>query len=613
MEKTKNKSIQHNLTLKDCLNMPFEQSFEIIKKQLGEEKFNKALNIKNLYPSKIEEKKDTKWCQTIKIIGINPRITKTYWNTLIYALSFHEEGIHLMPLFESGDGSIYVQNSWKLNNDFLDENLIKLGYETAEKQLKLIINIMHCAGKIVGFDALPHVDNFSEIVLLNPNLFEWIKLSEDKTRQLSTDEIDYNQISKEVQEIIIKELNLNENIFDENELLREDVIFPQNKNSFEIRMKLRKDIREKGIEPIPVTEHIPLRPILFDKIETSDNENWAKFYVPNQDNTSIIIGSNTPYKFYEIDRNGYPIKNKINNQVWNYIINKFKTFQSDFNFDFLRADMAHCQLSHAHNEEAKDFETIEFWKQLKKEIQANKPYFGTFAEAFYGNYYIDGISDMINKNFDIVLGDMNYKLLDENYINYIDDFLNPFREHIPFYPCISIFTNDSDIEENNKYYASNEENLLRVFFGLFLNLPSYMGMGFETRDINPKKENNYTNKYVKKQKEEYLIGDNKYFFYKFKELEKIYNELKPIINNFPLKQLYDEDNKLSLNWSYKKNNEEYLFIANLNKNSDQIKIKTDKDIEKIIFSTNKINSNKNEKYIQFKYLHIYDFAIIKLA
>ena len=452
MEKTKNKSKIYNLTLKDCLNMPFEQSFEIIKELLGEKISKEALDTNKIYPSKLQQKKDTKWCQTIKIIGINPRITKTYWNTLIYALTFVEEGVHIMPLFESGDGSIYVQNSWNLNNDFLDENLIKIGYETADKQLKLSINILHAAGKIVGFDALPHVDNFSEIVLLNPHLFEWIKLSEDRSRQLAPDEINYDDIYKEVQETIIKELNLSQDIYDTDEILRKNLIFPKNKNSFEIRMKLRKIIREKGIEPIPVAEHIPLRPILFEKIETNGKDSWAKFYVPNKDNSAIIIGSNTPYKFYEIDKNGYPIKNKINKDVWTYLIYRFNSFQEEFNFDFLRADMAHCQLSHAHKDEEKDFQTIEFWAQLRQEIQKNKPYFATLAESFYGDYYIDGISDMINKNFDIVLGDMNYKVLDENYINFVDDFLNPFRKHIPFYPCISIFTNDSDLEDNNKYY-----------------------------------------------------------------------------------------------------------------------------------------------------------------
>ena len=126
----------YNLTLDDCLNMPFEQSFKMVENILGSETFKEALNINNHYPSKLKNNKNTQWCKTLKIIGINPRITKTYWNTLLYALTFPEEGIHLMPLFESGDGSIYVQNSWNLNNDFIDENLVKIGYETADKQLK---------------------------------------------------------------------------------------------------------------------------------------------------------------------------------------------------------------------------------------------------------------------------------------------------------------------------------------------------------------------------------------------------------------------------------------------------------------------------------------------
>ena len=49
--------------------MPFEQSFEIIKELLGEKILKEALDTNKIYPSKLQQKKDTKWCQTIKIIG----------------------------------------------------------------------------------------------------------------------------------------------------------------------------------------------------------------------------------------------------------------------------------------------------------------------------------------------------------------------------------------------------------------------------------------------------------------------------------------------------------------------------------------------------------------
>ena len=54
----KNNIDLYNLNLNDCLNMPFEQSFSIVKELLGEEKFNKAIKINEHYPSKLKNYKE---------------------------------------------------------------------------------------------------------------------------------------------------------------------------------------------------------------------------------------------------------------------------------------------------------------------------------------------------------------------------------------------------------------------------------------------------------------------------------------------------------------------------------------------------------------------------
>lgn len=571
-----------------CLNMPFEQSIDFLKKYCGEETFKKAMDINSYFPSIVSQYTDTSWTKTLKMVGINPRITKTFWGIVKYAISFPENGIHIMPIFETGDGSIYVQNSWELNNDFLDNNLYKLGYKTANEQLKLIINVLHAMGKIVGFDALPHCDNFSEIVLTNPKLFEWIKLNNNKTDQISYNKIDHNILYKEVESIIIKTLKLPQDIFTLAEEIREAKIFPKNIDKFQRRMELRNAIREEGFEPLPVVEHAPNRPIFFKNIVNDNEKSWATFFVKGMNNHAKVFGALTPYKLYYIDRNGYPQKNSYWVDSWDYFSDKIKDIQKEYNFDFLRADMAHNQISHSHNENEKDLNCPELWAYVKNNIQEEKPYFATIAEAFWGTYYIDGITDMINKNFDIILGDMNYKILDKNYLDHIDDYINPFRQNFSFSPCIAVYTNDSDIENNNYFYESNKQNLSRYFISMFLNLPSYTGMGYELRDINPKNKNNYSNYYVKKQQTEYQFGNNTCLYREISRIRNQYKKLKNIIDNCELNLVYSLNNQNSLCFKYLNKKNSYLFIINIDKNINTIELNNKYKNIKIEFTSDSL-------------------------
>lgn len=593
----------------DCLKLSFKQSFEILKNKIGAENLNKALDINYKYPSVISGYKDTSWCKTLKITGINPRITKTFWGIVKYALTFPEEGIHIMPLFKTGDGSLYVQNSWELNDDFLDKDLIQAGYKTAEEQLKLIINILHAMNKIVGFDALAHCDNFSQIVLINPSLFEWVKLNEEKTAQIPYCEIDYNLLYKDVEKIIIETLNLTEDIFEKDEETRKNIIFPKNVNEFQIRMKLRKAIRDKGYEPVPVVEHAPNRPIIFKRIEKNNAESWAVFEVRDKEQSAKIFGAITPYKLYPTDKNGYPEQNNILKDSWEYFANHINDFQQEYNFDFLRADMAHNQIAHSHNNKDKDYGCPELWAYVKKNIHKTKPYFATAAEAFYSTYYIDGISDMINKNFDIVLGNMNFKNLNTDYINFIDDFINPFRKNFNFYPCVTVFTNDGDMESHNIFFKSNKENLARYFISMFLNLPSYTGMGFELRDINPENKNNYSFNYVKKQIQDYSFGTNLEFFGQLTKIRQKYIDMKNIIDNYDLDLIYSLNNDKSLCFEYSGKKISYLIAVNLNETNNIISLENKYKNLNYVFSLEdnvKAEIKENETTID---LNTWEFVI----
>lgn len=573
----------------ECLKLSFRHSLELIKNIIGTEQLEAAKKFQ--IPSPFQNEKNTDWAQAVKIIGINPRITKTYWGIVKYAMTFPENGIHLMPLFETGDGSLYVQNSWELNDEFLDKDLADYGFKTAKEQLKFVINILHALGKAVGFDALPHVDNFSEIVILNPSCFEWIKLTPDKKSQDFTAETE--NLGKEIETLLINKLNLSQEFFSLPEAERKNILFPDKNTNFNKRMQIRKIIRDAGYEPIPVVEHSPSRPIVFDRTEYSENgDSWAVFRVEGKSEFAKIIGSNTPYKFYK-SKDGYPLKNTFDKKALDYFTNKIYEFQQEYNFDFLRADMAHNQISHSHNEQ-KDLKCPEMWAAVKDKIHTAKPYFATFAESFWGNYYVSGLQDMLNKKFDIVLGENNFIYMNEDFVSNVNKFLTDYREKYKIFPCMTIFTNDGDLPVHDNLYKSEEANECRYFVSMFLNLPSYMGMGFETRNLEEKEEYEYSNPYVKKQKDDFLFGKNQEMFETISNMRTLYSNIKEIIETKQLTLLQAEDKK-SLCWYYEIENEQkLLFAVNLNpeKNYVETDIKNIKTAELI--------------YTNSRYTEIYD-------
>jgi len=208
------------------------------------------------------------------------------------------------------------------------------------------------------------------------------------------------------------------------------------------------------------------------------------------------------------------------------------------------------------------------------------------------------MSDMINKNFDIVLGEMNFKNLDKEYLNIIDDYINPFRENFSFYPSVTTFTNDGDLESHNQFFKSNKQNLIRYFISLFLNLPSYIGVGFELRDINPKEYNKYSHYYVKKQKIDYEFGKNTSFLEDIIKIRNEYLKFKDIIDNFNLKLLYSSNNELSLCFEYQNDKNYYLIVVNLNENNNKIELKENYKEIKTLFSTdNGINHINNSNIL----------------
>lgn len=610
---------------KDILALDFNSFKNFLMIMLGKDVFYQAYQSDFMIKSPVSNFHNSDWFKKSKIIGINPRITGSFFNIVKYATTFCENAIHIMPFFETGhDESLYVQNSWRISEEFFDENLANDGFDTIEKQLKVIINLLHAMGKAVGFDVLPHVDNFSEIVFLNPSLFEWAKLNDNKTSQLFPPEIDYNKIYLDVENEIVNFLKLYKykdnnltakKLFEETtEKERHSIIFGKDKKKWNnIRISLMNYIRQKGYETLPVTEHSPSRPIIFDKINTKNGINWSEFSIKNKSEQAIILGCITPYKWYEIDNEGYPNANKPELRVWSYFIDKYKNIQNEYNFDFMRGDMAHNQIPHASKIPIKQLS--EFWKFLKQEIQKNTPYFASLAEAFYNTHYINGYTDMMNKDFDVVLGNMNFRFLDEEFINHLKDYIN-IHPQFSFSPCVCVFTNDADKKENNALYQSPLANDIRIFCGYFLNQASYTGIGYELRNLLPKKPEQYTFNYIKKMKKPYCWGNNEEFLSTVFEMREIYCQITKEIKNPEIKLCYTNSNS-ALSWIFtdELNNIKYLFCFNLDKQVKNITITFDKNHRNYNsfqgYYSNLIDNFKDKKFdmTKSKELILKDFPI----
>ena len=163
-----------------ALDWDFDTAYKALENLIGKRQTQEIFNGKQI-ASPHSKELNSEWLKQSKIIGINPRAIGTYFDIVKYAMTFPEDSIHLLPLFESGClNSLYAPLNFKLSKEFMDDDLSKIGFNTPEKQLKLVIKILHALNKSVGMDFLQHTDRFSQEVFINPNNFIWTKIDLEK-------------------------------------------------------------------------------------------------------------------------------------------------------------------------------------------------------------------------------------------------------------------------------------------------------------------------------------------------------------------------------------------------------------------------------------------------
>ncbi len=550
--------------------------------------------------SPLHGNQDTVWMKRANTVGINVRTIQNFWNIIPYALTLPaaQDTIHILPIWECGVvASLYGPASWNINPEFYCAELAEAfpHLNTVERQLKVVINILHLMGKRVGMDVVPHTDRYSEMAIANPSYFEWLQ------RRDLTIVRHHSDLYREVEAIIYEytkdrgaadlhipfpnqETDFFENI-KERERLR--LLFGD-KSDYEGRLSRRKEyvelLYQMGYETVPATMGPPYRGIEVDpdpSALTTDEEGrvWRDYRIIKPQKFSRAFGPLARYKLYgALDNNTHWDLDfsKPNVPAWEYVCERYAEIQRYFNFDFMRGDMSHVQMRPA----GVPLERDAFYDLLgavKQYVLPEKPYFAYFAESFLAPpnemAYGDECDHLEASFADSTLGDLQSEPIGTTQFVKLFAQYNVWLETRKFAPNFTIMTADKDDPRFDAFYLKGNET--RYFIALFLtDMPSYMGLGFECRDPHPSPAPNehYTKLYVfqvnegtKSTKGRYIWGTNRKLYAGLQRQKEIANEIWPLIKDADTQWLIPPDatgqNKV-IAWT-QKDNPSFVFIVNL--------------------------------------------------
>jgi hypothetical protein len=325
----------------------------------------------------------------------------------------------------------------------------------------------------------------------------------------------------------------------------------------------------RGIEVDPDTHY-----------EDADGHIWRDYRITQPQSMSRVFGPLARYKLYERlddNRNWQIDFDRPREEVWRYVCERYAEIQRRFGFDFMRGDMSHVQMRPGGVPEEIN-ERYDLLKAVRSHIRSanDAPYFGYFAETFISPRNIMAYGDEIDHleacDAEVTLGDLQSVPVPS------DDFIRRLRwyrdiaEHRPLTPSFTIMTGDKDDPRFDGFYLSGNE--LRLFAGLFLtDMPSYMGLGFESRDIHnsPAPNEHYTKLYVFQETEgpkattgPYRFGRNGNLFYHLTRIRLFAEEILPDIEGAACRWLVPPDATASQKffaWT-QAGDPRYLFVGN---------------------------------------------------
>ncbi len=556
---------------------------------------------------------DTEWLKRTNMVGINVRTVGSFWGVVNYALTLSEaqDSIHLLPIWEPGVvGSIYGMSSWQLNMELYSPALAEHfpWLNTIERQLRAVVNLLHLMGKTVGMDVIPHTDRFSEIVLSHPEHFEWIQRHDLKI-------VDYSPtLYEKVQEQIIRYLEAfgvavagevkpryREELFNEgvSEAQRLRILFglPDDEPTRLARRKqLLRWLYRDGYETMPATMAPPYRGLAVDPNPAAlimDDEGlvWRDYVITEPEPMSRVFGPLTRYRLYERVEDPHswaldfarPVP-----AVWNYICEHYAHIQQQYGFDFMRGDMSHVQMRPDGVPPVLD-DHYDILGAVKQYIQREhqQPSFGYFAETFLAPPNVMGygieIDHLEAASADTTLGDLQSTVVGSA------EFLQKFRQYDDLLrtrlcaPNFTVITADKDDPRFDLFYRTGNEARFLMALGI-TDMPTYTGLGFETRDVHltPAPNEHYTKLFVfhetkgpKATYGPYQWGRNGALFATLTRLKLYMEGILPVIRGQPTRWLIPPDatgEHKVIAWTQAGDNPSYLFIINTDPSRDALHV-----------------------------------------
>lgn len=506
--KTGKQSFIPHLLPENAVQFTVYQTLEILAARYGFLAVQQALNPEHTVPSPVLGQPNGNWLKTSKVVGINVRTIGSFWNVVNYVLtlpSIHN-CIHLLPIWEPGVvGSLYGMISWNINPEFFSPELQQVVHplDTPEKQLKVVINLLHLMGRTVGMDVIPHTDRFSEMVLCEPDLFEWVR--RDGPVLIDTTEMVSEQVKQAIRQWAVENRSLADG-----EAFTPETLFGSvhaYRERLERRLSLIQYLIERGFETVPMTMGPPYRGLYSKPDEFVVDEyghRWYQYGFLKPQAMSRVFGPLTRYKFYYTKHDDYIGEldfDEPNSVAWAYVCQHYFDCQQRYNFDFMRGDMAHVQMrADGVPDQIDDF--YDPLRTIKRFIQTQGvTYFAFFAETFLAPPDTMGYGDELD-HLDAIEAETTLGDLQSTVVN-SPNFLTRFRQYLDmartrrFTPCFTVMTADKDDPRFDEFYRSG--NLCRYFISLFLNdLPAYISLGFEVRNLHHERGANeeYSKLYV---------------------------------------------------------------------------------------------------------------------
>lgn len=583
----------------EVLQWPLEAVVQTLETAFGVNLYP-AFDPEMRIPSPVSQDQNTQWLKSANTVGINVRTIRNFWNIIPYTMTLPpgQNAIHILPLWEPGVvASLYGPSSWNVNPEFYSTEMAAAfsHLNTVEKQLKVVINLLHLMGKSVGMDVVPHTDRFSEMVIANPACFEWLQRKDQQILQ-------HGNCLHQTVEILLWDFLQSEGsacteqafpesksyLFEQmSENQRLQILFgmPSDYAGRLYRRKLMVQLLyDAGFETVPATMGPPYRGLEVDpspdaKVTDEDGRVWMDYRITHPESFSRVFGPLTRYKLYESKNDNADWEldfDRPNEAAWAYACTHYEAFQAEFDFDFMRGDMSHVQMRPNGVPPVRDA-FYDLLGAVKERVLKTKPYFGYFAESFLAPpgvmAYGDECDHLEAAFADSTLGDLQSEPLGTvHFVQLFAQYRN-WLETRSFSPCFTILTADKDDPRFDEFYLKGNE--LRYFMALFLtDMPSYMALGFECRDVHyaPALNDRYTKLYVfqvesgpKMTRGPYQWGQNVELYQNLARQKKVSLEILPLIQNAQTKWLLAPDPSGAVKhiiWT-QENDSNYIFIANM--------------------------------------------------